>query len=123
MDLRTYLASTTVSKKQKSKYNNRKTTIGNLTFDSRKEADRYLTLKALQRVKKISDLQTQVEFELLPRIKFKGRMERAVKYIADFTYWEDGQYIVEDVKGVRTDVYKLKRRLMKHVHNIEIRET
>lgn len=122
-DLRKYLASTAVSKKRNSKYNNCKVTIGSKTFDSKKEAERYQVLKLLERAKKIEGLQLQVEFVLLPAIKFKGRTQRPVRYIADFTYWENGNYIVEDVKGVRTDVYKLKRRLMKHIHNIEIRET
>ena len=52
-----------------------------------------------------------------------GKWPRPVTYIADFVYYEGKKEIVEDVKGYRTDVYKLKKRLMWVVHGIEIRET
>jgi len=47
---------------------------------------------------------------------------RAVNYYADFTYWEKGRFVVEDVKGMKTDVYKLKAKLMYYRHHIKIRE-
>lgn len=96
----------------KSKYNNRKTIIDGITFDSNKEAKRYTVLRSLQQDGYIEDLKLQVPFELIP----KQDGERAVKYIADFVYYdiEKQIHIVEDVKGFKTDVYKLKRKLFKY---------
>lgn len=94
------------------KYHNQKTTIDGIVFDSKKEAKRYTVLRSLQEGGYIRGLELQVPFELVP----KGNGERAVKYIADFVYWdtERGIHIVEDVKGYKTDVYKLKRKLFKY---------
>ena len=94
------------------KYHNQKTTIDGIVFDSKKEAKRYTVLKSLQDDGYIKDLKLQVPFELIP----KQSGERAVKYIADFTYYdiEKQVSIVEDVKGYKTDVYKLKRKLFKY---------
>lgn len=94
-----------------SKYHNKKITVEGKTFDSKKEAERYQTLKMLENANIISNLTRQVPFELIP----KQKNERAVKYIADFMYVEvaTGKIIVEDVKGYRTDVYKIKRKLFK----------
>ena len=61
----------------------------------------------------------QVKFELIPKIGD----ERPCNYIADFTYMENGELVVEDVKGVRTDAYKIKKKLMLWVHGIRIKET
>ena len=87
-------------------------------FDSRKEANRYCELKILQRAGKISDLKLQVPFVLID----KSDKGRAIRYIADFVYIEQGHTVVEDVKGVKTDVYKLKKRLMAERYGIEIVE-
>lgn len=96
----------------KSKYNNQKTIVDGIKFDSKKEATRYQELKLLQSSGKIAELRLQVPFMLVPATD----EERAVKYIADFVYLDinAGQMIVEDVKGYRTDVYKLKRKLFKY---------
>lgn len=93
------------------KYHNKKITVNGKIFDSKKEAKRYQVLKMLENANIISNLSRQVPFELIP----KQKDERAVKYIADFTYIETatGKIIVEDVKGYRTDVYKIKRKLFK----------
>lgn len=93
------------------KYHNKKVIVEGKTFDSKKEAERYQTLKMLENANIISNLSRQVSFELIP----KQKNERAVKYIADFMYVETatGKIIVEDVKGYRTDVYKIKRKLFK----------
>ena len=88
-------------------------------FDSMKEYNRYCVLKLLQRGGKISDLKRQVKFELIP----KQDGEMACNYVADFTYYQNGEYIVEDVKGCKTDVYKIKKKLMLWVHGIRITET
>lgn len=105
-----------------SKYRAVKTTIDGITFDSKKEASRYLQLKEAEKAGEIEDLQLQVAYDLLPTMKICGKTQRKVRYIADFTYIKKGQLVVEDVKGMKTDVYKLKRRLMKFIHNIEVQE-
>ena len=77
----------------------------------------------LERAGEISSLECQVPFELIPTQKLStGKTERAVNYIADFTYWQDGHFVVEDAKGVRTKEYVIKRKLMLERHDIEIRE-
>lgn len=88
-------------------------------FDSQREFQRYGVLRLLERAGKISDLQRQVKYELIP----KQEGERACYYIADFVYYEGGQKVVEDCKGMKTDVYKIKKKLMLWVHGIRIRET
>lgn len=101
-----------------SKYHAKKTVVDGIIFQSRKEAKRYQELKLMQRAGLISDLRRQVKYELIP----KQQGERAVSYIADFVYTEDGKTVVEDVKGVRTPVYKIKKKLMLWRHGIRIRE-
>ena len=88
-------------------------------FDSVKEYHRWGCLRLLERAGAIQDLKRQVKFELIPRV---GE-ERPCNYIADFTYMENGNLVVEDVKGVRTEVYKIKKKLMLWVHGIRIKET
>ena len=88
-------------------------------FDSALEYHRYNLLKLLERGGAISDLKRQVSFELIP----KQEGERACSYVADFTYLEDGKLVVEDCKGFKTDVYKIKKKLMLWVHGIRIKET
>lgn len=100
------------------KYHAKKTTIDGITFASKKEANRYVELKLMEKAKAIQDLRIQVAFPLIPKTKYG----REIRYIADFTYYENGKLVVEDTKGFRTDVYKLKKRLMAEVHNVLIRE-
>ena len=89
-------------------------------FDSKKEYYRWCELKLMERAGKISDLQRQVKYELIP----KQNGERACTYVADFVYIDsDGNTVVEDTKGVRTDAYRIKRKLMLFVHGIKIKET
>lgn len=85
-------------------------------FASKREANRYEELLLLQKAGEISDLKCQVPFEMV----INGI--KVCKYIADFTYQYKGQYMVEDAKGYRTDVYKLKKKLMWAVHKIKIWE-
>ena len=100
----------------KSKYNNRKTK----GFDSAKEWRRNQELEALQRAGEISELNRQVPFVLMPsfaitdkKTKSGLRTVRGIRYIADFTYrLKDGTRIIEDVKGMQTDVFKIKRKLL-----------
>ena len=110
-----------------SKYNSRKTVIDGITFDSKKEAKRYIELKKKQDEGEITDLRLQVPFELVPsftiEIDGKKRRRRNIRYIADFTYYENGQKVVEDVKGRKTEIYKLKKKLFEYKYKTTIKET
>ena len=110
-----------------SKYGNRKITPpGGEKFDSMKEYNRWGQLKLLQRAGKISGLERQVKFLLLPvqRDEQGKLLEHARSYVADFVYTDDkGNRIVEDCKGCKTDVYKLKKAMMLYFHRIRIKET
>lgn len=113
------------NKRKGSKYKNQKWTVAGKTFDSQREAKRYATLRLLQEAGVISDLKTQVRYELIPtqRSESGELLERACNYIADFTYCEKGNAIVEDCKGFKTEVYKIKKKLMLQRYGIRIRET
>lgn len=100
------------------KYGNVKVTVDGHTFDSKKEYNRYCELKLMERAGLIHNLELQKKYELIPK---QGK-ERAVHYIADFVYEENGETIVEDTKGVKTKEYIIKRKLMKYIHGIEIKE-
>ena len=121
------------------KYNNKKITVNGIVFDSHKEARRYGELRLLERSGAITNLARQVEYELLPVQKQtteytdkKGKtrhktvvLERAVKYIADFVYYDkNGQMVVEDVKSdiTKTKEYILKRKLMLYMFGIKVSE-
>lgn len=85
--------------------------------DSRAEAVRCDVLHILQRARKISDLKIQVKYELIPPRKYDGMpSERACSYVADFDYMENGRHVVEDVKGMRTQEYIIKRKLFKMLY-------
>lgn len=106
-----------------SKYHARKTTVDGIVFDSRKEADRYIVLKGMEDDGLIEDLRRQVRYELVPAFDVDGRHYRPVYYVADFVYAKDGKEVVEDVKGMRTDVYKLKSKLFARRYGMSIKET
>ncbi len=94
-------------------------------YASRKEHRRANELRLLQRAGHISGLREQVSYELIPAQRdADGKViERACSYIADFVYVDkDGNTVVEDTKGVRTDVYRIKRKLMLRIHGIRITE-
>ncbi len=136
------MAAPRVKWQQKNKYGNRKIEYNGETFDSTKEYRRYTELLLLERAGAIQDLRRQVDFELVPAFyedvytgeyyKRGDRMgepkmkrvcvEKAVVYYADFTYRQNGEYIVEDTKGFKTPEYVIKRKLMLHVHGIRIKE-
>ena len=105
-------------KKGRSKYHAQPTVVDGLRFDSKREAARWRELVLLERAGVIKGLRRQVPFVLID----KSEHGRAVTYYADFTYMENGQEVVEDVKGVKTDVYKIKKRLMAERYGIIIRE-
>lgn len=106
------------------KYHAKKTTVDGITFASKKEAARYQELKILADAGMITDLRMQVGFELMPSFKYCGKTIRAIKYIADFVYIDGGRTIVEDVKGYKTDLYQLKKKLLlyKYAEWIDFRE-
>lgn len=122
----------------RSKYKAQKTTIDGITFDSKKEAQRYCELKLLEKAGAIQNLQRQVPFEIIPpytevieRYGKKGQrlkdqikaIEKVCYYKADFTYYENGKLVVEDTKGFKTEAYIMKRKLMLHKFGIRIKET
>jgi hypothetical protein len=116
-----------------SKYYNRKVKRDGMVFDSKREANRWTELKLLEKAGKISNLQRQVKFVLIPtqysdweytKSGKKKVIEREASYIADFVYRDNelGVDVVEDTKGMRTEAYILKRKLMLRVHGIQIME-
>ena len=121
------------------KYGNTKITVDGIQFDSKREAARYQELKLLERAGVISFLQRQTKFQLIPdqhapsnAIYTKGPrkgqrkpgklLEHECSYIADFCYIRNGETVVEDAKGYRTEVYKIKKKLMLERYGIQIRE-
>lgn len=115
-------ARTIQPKDKKSKYKAEKCEYDGIKFDSQKERDRYIELKLLEKGGAISDLQLQVPFVLQDEFEFNGKKILPIKYIADFTYWENGELVIEDVKGVKTDVYELKKKMFMYRYKKYIRE-
>ena len=99
------------------KYGARRVTVDGYTFHSQREANRYRELRLLVRAKLIHDLRLQVPFS----VEINGR--HVCAWRADFVYWQDGQEIIEDSKGYRTRLYRLKKRLIEAVYGFEIKET
>ncbi len=121
------------------KYGNTKITVDGIQFDSKREAARYQELKLLERAGVISFLQRQTKFQLIPdqhapsnAVYTKGPrkgqrkpgklLEHECSYIADFCYIRNGETVVEDAKGYRTEVYKIKKKLMLERYGIQIKE-
>lgn len=100
-----------------SKYHAVRTTVDSITFASKAEARRYVELKMLEEAGEIQSLQLQPKFPL----EVNGH--KICTYIADFQYGQNGKVIVEDVKGVLTPVFRLKRKLLKALWGIDIRIT
>ena len=118
------------------KYKNQNVIVDNIKFDSKKEANRYFELRALEKSGKIADLKRQVKYVLIPAQRepdrvgarggiIKGKLiERECSYVADFVYkdLEKGELVVEDTKGFRTPEYIIKRKLMLYQYGIIIKE-
>ena len=107
-----------------SKYKNKKTEYKGLTFDSIGERDHYIELELRQRAGEITDLKTQVSFEIQPAFTdSKGKRIRAITYKADFVYYDlkDKRTHIEDYKGFKTKEYLLKKKLLAY-KGIEIEE-
>lgn len=123
--------------KPKSKYGAEKTTVNGISFPSKKEARRYQELLLLQQAGKIAGLDLQVKYEIIPEHREpdsigprggrkKGKIiEPARYYVADFVYYDarTDELVVEDCKGFKTDVYRLKKALMYDRYKIRIKET
>lgn len=104
-----------------SKYRNKKVVVDGITFDSKREASRWTQLRMLEKAGKVKLLVRQKVFVLAPAAIINGRKKPELRYCADFTYFNAaGELVVEDAKGALTDVFKIKRHLMKTVHNIDI---
>lgn len=118
-NLNTHLLKGEVEKSKRSKYGNKKVEVRGRMFDSKKEGSRYLELLMLEQLGEVSVLSLQVSFEL----DVEG--EKVASYIADFLYFRNGVLCVEDVKSKATrklPVYSLKKKLVKQLYNIEIKE-
>lgn len=106
------------------KYHNKKVSYDGYTFDSIREKNYYIKLKLLEKAGKIKELELQKEYELQPSYKLGNKTSRKITYRADFTYktTEDDKLHVIDVKGFRTDVYRLKKKIFEYKYKIEIEE-
>ena len=108
------------------KYRNKKIVYDGITFDSMKESNRYKELKLMERAGNIKELQLQKEFELQPAFSLNNRKIRAIKYVCDFYYYDNKKkrYVVEDVKSeaTKTQVYKIKKKMLQYKYKIEIEE-
>lgn len=101
------------------KYNNKKTNVNGILFDSKKEADRYVLLTRREAIGEVVDIHLQVPFV------FALEGKKMFTYKADFVYYDKtlSKTIIEDVKGMRTPLYKLKKKLIENQHQITITET
>lgn len=99
------------------KYSARKTVVDNIAFASRAEARRYQELKLLEHAGYIKNLESQPCYDLVINGVKVG------KYVADFRYVQDGRTVVEDVKGMKTAVYRLKAKMVKAIHGVTVKET
>ena len=97
-------------KSRDNKYHAVTTHIDGCVFASKKEARRYRVLKQLEERGVITELKLQPAYVLLDAFQHAGKTVKAIRYIADFEYQQEGKTIIEDVKGVETDVFKLKRK-------------
>jgi len=101
------------SKPKPNKYGAKKTVVDNIKFDSKKEAKRYEELKLMVRAGEITDLILQPSYLLQEGFNRHGKNYRPITYVADFEYIEvaTGDLITEDVKGLETDLFKVKKKL------------
>ena len=104
---------------RRNKYNAKKRTIDGHTFPSKREAERYCELKLFLKAGLIRNLVLQPRFLLQDEFFDKnGVKHKKIEYVADFLYIDnDGKAIVEDVKGVLTDVYKIKKKMFLKIYD------
>lgn len=102
---------------RKGKYANIKTVVNGITFDSKGEAARYEELRILERTGEISDLRIHTRWELQPGWRDKdGKKWRAITYESDFDYTEGDRFVVEDFKGIKTQVFRIKEKLFRFIY-------
>ena len=107
------------------KYGNKKIIIDGIEFDSKLEGNRYCQLKILERAKLIKDLRRQVQYVIQPSYRKNNKIIRPIYYIADFVYYDikKGKTIIEDTKGYRDEIYKLKKKMFEYKYpDLEISE-
>jgi hypothetical protein len=107
------------------KYYNKKTVVDGITFDSKLEAKRYTELKLLEKAGEIKNLVLQPEYELIPKFKKNNKTYRKTTYKADFSYFDNklNKIVVEDTKGFKTEVYKLRKKMFEYKYGeLEIKE-
>lgn len=107
------------------KYGNKKIVLDGVEFDSQLESNRYLELKLLERAGEIKDLRRQVNFELQTSYTKNNKIIKPIYYVADFVYYDvrKGKKIVEDTKGFKTEVYRLKKKIFEYKYpDLEITE-
>ncbi len=98
--------------KKKAKYNNKKTEVDGIIFDSRAEAIYYQQLKWLKQAKQIKDFKLQPRFLLQEGFKKNGKTFRKIEYVADFEVHKlDGSIEIVDIKGTVTKEFAIKRKL------------
>ena len=110
-------------RRTKSKYGNKKVKIDSLTFDSKAEALYYSELKIRQKTGEILFFRVQPRYRLLDGFEKDGKRHRPIDYIADFEiHHKDGSIEVVDIKGYKTDVFRIKEKLFnaKYPHKLTL---
>lgn len=109
---------------KQSKYKNKKVSYDGFEFDSQKERNYYIKLKTLEELGIIKNLELQKEYILQDKFVLNGKTRRKITYRADFSYisTEDNKLHVVDVKGFKTEVYKLKKKLFEYKYQTELEE-
>jgi hypothetical protein len=109
-----------------SKYHAQRVELDGIRFASKREASRYVQLKVLAKVGRIRHLELQPVFPLLAPVIATGRHVAIARYVADFTYEEhsvdEWRRVVEDAKGVRTPIFRLKKKWFESQYGMVIRE-
>jgi len=103
------------------KYSSAKTDIDGIRFDSKKEAEFYAELKLREKVGEITHLRLQPRYLLQEAFKCEGKQYREIEYVADFEYVEGGETVVVDVKGFKTAVYMLKKKLFLYKYGDKVK--
>ena len=122
-----YVPKNAVRIKKPSKYHSKEAYFKGERFDSQKERDRWIYLCQMQKDGRISNLQRQVKWKLMDTVyedqkRKRGAILKGCSYVADFQYIENGELVVEDAKGYRTDTYILKRKWMYDKYGILVKE-
>lgn len=110
-------------KPSRNKYGAKKTVVGDIKFDSKKEANRWMELQLLERAGEISDLRRQVKVELMGQYRpLLTRTGRKMRMTFDFAYTENGVEVLEDTKGMPTRDYEVRVAVARAM-GLEVRES